>query len=90
MFRGLLLESVAAKVMHAACPVWIATHTEDTESPAHESVRCALPVSPAMKQCCCWAMEPQIYVEGILKICEVYLESPLQCVAGVTGANLRR
>jgi len=70
--------------------VWIATDTEDTESPAHESVRCALPVSPAMKQCCCWAMEPQIYVEGILKICEVYLESPLQCVAGVTGANLRR
>jgi len=33
--------------------------------------------------------EPQIYAEGILKVCELYLESPLQCVAGVTGSNLR-
>jgi len=32
---------------------------------------------------------PQVYAEGILKICELYMESPLQCVAGVTGANLR-
>jgi len=34
--------------------------------------------------------EPQAYAEGILKICELYLESPLQCVSGVTGANLRK
>jgi beta-lactamase regulating signal transducer with metallopeptidase domain/Mg-chelatase subunit ChlD len=34
--------------------------------------------------------EPQEYAEGILKICELYLESPLQCVAGVTGANLKK
>lgn len=34
--------------------------------------------------------EPQVYAEGILKICELYLESPLQCVAGVTGANLKK
>jgi len=34
--------------------------------------------------------EPQVYAEGILKICELYLESPLDCVAGVTGANLKR
>jgi len=34
--------------------------------------------------------EPQVYAEGLLKICELYLESPLQCVAGVTGANLRQ
>jgi len=32
---------------------------------------------------------PQVYAEGILKICELYLESPLPCVAGVTGANLK-
>jgi bla regulator protein BlaR1 len=34
--------------------------------------------------------QPEVYAEGILKICELYLESPLQCVAGVTGANLKQ
>jgi bla regulator protein BlaR1 len=34
--------------------------------------------------------EPQVYAEGILRICELYLESPLACVSGVTGANLRK
>lgn len=33
---------------------------------------------------------PQVYAEGILKICELYLASPLPCVAGVTGANLKQ
>jgi bla regulator protein BlaR1 len=33
--------------------------------------------------------EPEAYAEGILRICELYLESPLPCVAGVTGANLK-
>jgi bla regulator protein BlaR1 len=34
--------------------------------------------------------EPQVYAEGILKICELYLASPLPCVSGVTGANLKK
>jgi uncharacterized protein (TIGR03435 family) len=34
--------------------------------------------------------EPEVYAQGILEICELYLESPLRCVAGVTGANLRK
>jgi uncharacterized protein (TIGR03435 family) len=34
--------------------------------------------------------DPQVYAEGILKVCEFYLESPLAFVAGVTSANLRR
>jgi beta-lactamase regulating signal transducer with metallopeptidase domain len=34
--------------------------------------------------------DPQSYAEGILKICELYLASPLQCVAGVTGSNLKK
>jgi bla regulator protein BlaR1 len=34
--------------------------------------------------------EPEAYAEGILKICERYLESPLKCMAGVTGANLKK
>jgi bla regulator protein BlaR1 len=33
---------------------------------------------------------PQTYAEGILKTCELYIESPLACVAGVTGSNLKR
>ena len=34
--------------------------------------------------------EAEAYAEGLLKVCELYLQSPLRCVAGVTGANLRR
>jgi bla regulator protein blaR1 len=33
--------------------------------------------------------EPQRYAESILRTCEFYLEAPLPCVAGVTGANLK-
>jgi uncharacterized protein (TIGR03435 family) len=32
----------------------------------------------------------EAYAEGILKICELYLQSPNQCVASVTGANLKK
>jgi bla regulator protein blaR1 len=34
--------------------------------------------------------DPKIYAEGILKVCELYLASPLECVAGATGSNLRK
>ena len=34
--------------------------------------------------------EPRAYAEGILKICELYLASPIACVAGVTGGDLKR
>jgi len=34
--------------------------------------------------------DAQTYAEGILKVCELYLESPLECVAGVSGANLNK
>ena len=33
---------------------------------------------------------PQIYAESILKICEFCVGSPLACVAGVTGADLKK
>lgn len=33
--------------------------------------------------------EPEAYAEAILKICERCLESPLPCVSGVSGANLK-
>ena len=34
--------------------------------------------------------EPRIYADAILNVCKLYVESPLECVAGVTGANLKR
>ncbi len=34
--------------------------------------------------------DPQAYAEGILKVCELYLESPLACVSGVIGSNLKK
>ena len=33
---------------------------------------------------------PAIYAQSILKVCEFCVESPLACVSGVTGANLKR
>jgi uncharacterized protein (TIGR03435 family) len=33
--------------------------------------------------------EPRTYAQGILRVCELYLESPLPCVPGVGGANLK-
>lgn len=34
--------------------------------------------------------QPEAYAESILKVCEFYLESPLECVSGITGSDLRR
>ena len=33
---------------------------------------------------------PEAYAEGILKVCEFCLESPLPCVSGVTGSDLKK
>ena len=33
--------------------------------------------------------EAEVYAEGILNVCKAYLESPLPCVSGVTGARLK-
>jgi beta-lactamase regulating signal transducer with metallopeptidase domain len=34
--------------------------------------------------------QPQVYAESILKICEFCVESPLACVSGVTGSDLKK
>jgi uncharacterized protein (TIGR03435 family) len=34
--------------------------------------------------------EPEAYAQGILNVCKTYLESPLVCVSGVTGADLKK
>ena len=31
-----------------------------------------------------------VYAESILKVCEFYLESPLTCISGVTGSDLKK
>jgi bla regulator protein blaR1 len=34
--------------------------------------------------------DPQDYAQGIVTVCEFYLKSPLVCVSGVTGSDLKR
>jgi bla regulator protein blaR1 len=34
--------------------------------------------------------EPQAYAEGIIRVCQLCLESQLVCVSGVTGSNLEK
>jgi bla regulator protein blaR1 len=34
--------------------------------------------------------EPRVYAEAILNVCRLFIESPLLCVSGVTGSNLKR
>ena len=33
--------------------------------------------------------EPRVYAEGIVNVCKLYVESPLVCVSGITGSNLK-
>jgi beta-lactamase regulating signal transducer with metallopeptidase domain len=34
--------------------------------------------------------DPQTYAESILKVCQFYMHSPLDCASGVSGADLKR
>jgi beta-lactamase regulating signal transducer with metallopeptidase domain len=34
--------------------------------------------------------EPRVYAEAVLNVCKLYVESSLDCVSGITGANLKR
>lgn len=34
--------------------------------------------------------QPTVYAEAILNVCKLYVESPLPCVAGITGAGLKQ
>jgi uncharacterized protein (TIGR03435 family) len=35
-------------------------------------------------------VEPVLYAESLLKVCEFYLEPPLTCVSGITGTDLKK
>ena len=39
---------------------------------------------------CSQGCEPEVYAEGILKVCQFYLESPPLWIAGITGAGLKK
>jgi beta-lactamase regulating signal transducer with metallopeptidase domain len=34
--------------------------------------------------------DPEVYAEGILKVCRFYVQAPLACTAGVSGADLKK
>jgi bla regulator protein blaR1 len=34
--------------------------------------------------------QPEIYAQSVLNVCKYYLESPLPCASGVTGADLKK
>jgi len=34
--------------------------------------------------------QPRVYAEAIVSVCRLYAESPLACMAGVSGANIRK
>ncbi|MDE2110216.1 MAG: DUF3471 domain-containing protein [Alphaproteobacteria bacterium] len=34
--------------------------------------------------------DPEVYAEGILKVCKFYIHSPLACAAGISGADLKK
>jgi bla regulator protein blaR1 len=34
--------------------------------------------------------DPHVYAEAILNVCKLYVESPLACVSGVTGSDLKK
>lgn len=36
------------------------------------------------------AGKPHVYADAILGVCRMYMESPLECVAGVAGSDLRK
>jgi bla regulator protein blaR1 len=34
--------------------------------------------------------DPEVYAESVLKVCRLYLESPLACVSGISGSDLKK
>src|SRR6185295_14490363 len=34
--------------------------------------------------------EPRTYAESILSVCKIYVESPVICVSGVSGSDLKK
>ena len=43
----------------------------------------------AIRRCCVRAENRRTYAEGIVNVCKRYVESPLACVSGVSGSNVK-
>src|SRR5262249_24574703 len=37
----------------------------------------------------CAGSEPRLYAEAVLGVCKLYVETPLKCVSGIAGGNLK-
>ena len=80
-FRSLLLGSVTAKVLHdAQCPVWTATHVEDSPAIPHvagRNILCAIDATPKSSPLMEWAAEYAKVTGGALRLVHV--------VSGIQG-----
>jgi nucleotide-binding universal stress UspA family protein len=87
-FRSLLLGSVTAGVLHDThCPVWTATHTEETPPPAgdYASVVCATDLTPKSIEVLRFAK--RIACENKARLTIVYSESTVEDVMHSASAQ---
>jgi nucleotide-binding universal stress UspA family protein len=88
-FRGMLLGSVTAKVLHdAPCPVWTAAHTEDTDSLIHVGCICALDLSDGSADLLRHAVDFASRFDAKLRIVHAVVE-PMPGAGYMTGSNFQ-
>lgn len=89
-FRGMLLGSITAKVLHdAACPVWTAAHTDNSEPPARtgcKSMLCALDLKNGSVDLLRHATDLADRFDAKLRIVHAVAE-PLPGPDAMTGTN---
>jgi hypothetical protein len=98
LFRRLLLGMAIASLLLSAVPsfaqgskpkkVLIETDMEGASGIYAFDLQCVSWTSP-LWECPGLGSEPRTYGESILKTCEFCVRSPLACVSGVTGADLK-
>lgn len=91
-FRGMLLGSVTAKVLHdAPCPVWTAAHAEDAVSPIHvgcKSILCAVDLNTGSADLLRHAVDFAGCFDAKLRIVHAVVEA-LPGAGYMTGANFQ-
>lgn len=91
-FRGMLLGSVTAKILHdAPCPVWTAAHSEDIDSRIHvgcKSILCALDLNDGNADLLLRAVDFAGRFDAKLRIVHAVVES-LPGAGYMTGSNFQ-
>lgn len=103
IFEKLTPEQLRAVIAHELCHV---RHRDNLIAALHMAVETVFWFHPlvwwigkqmvAEREAACdeevvrLGSEPRTYAEGILNVCKLYVESPLPCASGVTGADLKR